>query len=228
MGAHWAGCVVAFGQCGTDHSADAGRLATGIRVGMSFLCFLARHAANRPEQPAGRRHELAGFPSVARSELRRFYIVNPALIREGFGRHLTAFGSEHPTAEMGLGQATELGAMLFLSIVAGRLRMRWFLVCRMSLAVFRFALFALGASWGPSACFGLASPCMGRSTPSLPWPSRIYQGQRICRRHDAWASAGAAQFIGFNVTGIIGAFFCEQLCKTPLVARQAGPLSGGF
>ena len=77
-------------------------------------------------------------------------------------------------------------------------------------------------SWGPQrasdwhrpAWAGLHLHCRGR--PHL-------SGQAGAR-HDAWASAGAAHsLLVFNVTGIIGAFFCEQLYQNTVGGASGWP-----
>ena len=187
-----------------DHSADAGRLATGIRVGMSFLCFFlpATPPTDRNSRGWAAALGLPAFRLLRDPELRRFYIASTLLFIPGVAHFmitptmLTAFGSEHPTAEMGLGQATELGAMLFLSIVAGAFADA--LVPRLRDVAGGLSVRALRAGcraggpqraldWHRPAWAGLHLHCRGR--PHL-------SGQAGAR-HDAWASAGAAQFIGF-------------------------------
>lgn len=213
-----------------DHSADAGRLATGIRVGMSFLCFFLPATPPTDQNSRGWAAALGlpAFRLLRDPELRRFYIASTLLFIPGVAHFmitptmLTAFGSEHPTAEMGLGQATELGAMLFLSIVAGRLRMRWFLVCGMSLAVFRFALFALGAELGALSVLWIGIALHGPVYTFIAVAGRIYLDKRVPDTMRGQAQALHSLLV-FNVTGMIGAFFCEQLYQNTVGGASGWP-----
>lgn len=57
--------------------------------------------------------------------------------------HLQDLGVRHPTAAMTLGQVTEVLAMLLLSTVLSRFRLKWIFLSGIGFGVLRYALFAL-------------------------------------------------------------------------------------
>ena len=128
--------------------------------------------------------------------------------------------STHPTGQMGLGQATEVGAMLLLSALAGRFRIRWFLVWGMSLAVVRFALFALGAELGALTVVWLGIALHGPVYTFMSVAGRLYLDKRVpdTMRGQAQALFG---LMTFNLASILGAFLCEGLYRG-LVAEGGG------
>ena len=64
--------------------------------------------------------------------------------------HLDDLGVWHVTAVMGLGQITEIIAMLGLAALLERLRLKWIFLAGIGIGVVRYALFALG---GKAALF---------------------------------------------------------------------------
>lgn len=213
-----------------DHLPDAGRLAAVIRVGMSFLCFVlpATPPTDRNSRGWAAALGLKAFSLLRDPELRRFYIASTLLFIPGVAHFmitptmLTAFGSEHPTAEMGLGQAMELGAMLFLSAVAGRFRMRWFLLWGMSLAVFRFGLFALGAELGALSVLWVGIALHGPVYTFIAVAGRIYLDKRVPESMRGQAQALHSLLV-FNLTGIVGAFLCEWLYRGSVDGASGWP-----
>jgi hypothetical protein len=59
--------------------------------------------------------------------------------------HLSDRGVEHATAAMSLGQVTEIIAMLALSSIITRLRLKWIFLAGIAFGVLRYGLFALDA-----------------------------------------------------------------------------------
>jgi MFS family permease len=214
-----------------DHSAEVGRLAMFIRIGMSFLCFTLPSTPPTDKQSRGWTAALGlrAFGLLRDPELRRFYVASTLLFIPGVAHFmitptmLTAFGSEHPTAEMGLGQATELVAMLFLSAVAGRFRVRWFLVWGMSLAVLRYGLFALGAELGTLTILWCGVALHGPVYTFIAVAGRLYLDKRVPETIRGQAQALYSLLV-FNVTGIVGAFLCEWLYRGAVIEASNWPV----
>ncbi|CAI8290113.1 MAG: Putative nucleoside transporter YegT [Opitutia bacterium UBA7350] len=204
-----------------DHSAQVGQIGAFVRIGMSLLCFLALPATPPTDNVScGWRAALGltAFGLLRDRELRRFYIAAALLAVPGAAHFmitptlLTDLGSMHPTGQMGLGQATEVGAMLLLSALAGRFRIRWFLVWGMSLAVLRFALFGLGAEFGAMAVVWLGIALNGPVYTFMTVAGRLYLDKRVpdTMRGQAQALFG---LMVFNIAAILGAFLCEGLYR---------------
>jgi len=201
-----------------DYSAKAGQLAVAFRVGMSLLCFAL--PATPPKDLASRGWAailgLRAFGLLRDAELRRFYLASALLAIPGVAHFmitptlLAEFGSAYPTAHMSLGQATEVAAMVFLSLVAGRFRMRWFLIWGMSLAVLRFGLFGLGAEMGALTLLFVGVALHGPVYTFMTVAGRIYLDKRVPEELQGQAQALYSLMV-FSVAGIIGAFVCEWL-----------------
>jgi MFS family permease len=100
--------------------------------------------------------------------------------------------------------------MLFLSAVAGRFRMRGFLVWGMSLAVLRFALFAFGAETGTLLLIYAGIALHGPVYTFVTVAGRVYLDKRVPETLQGQAQALYSLLV-FNLAGIVGAFVCEWL-----------------
>ena len=201
-----------------DYSAQAGQLAVAFRVCMSLLCFTL--PATPPKDRSSRGWQAAlglrAFGLLRDPELRRFYLASALLSIPGVAHFMIAptllakIGSTHPAAAMSFGQAAEVGAMLFLSAVAGRFRMRGFLVWGMSLAVLRFALFAFGAETGTLLLIYAGIALHGPVYTFVTVAGRVYLDKRVPETLQGQAQALYSLLV-FNLAGIVGAFVCEWL-----------------
>lgn len=212
-----------------DHSAEVGQIACWVRIGMSGLCFLALPATPPADHVSRGWRAALGFTAfglLRDRDLRRFYIAS-ALLAIPSAAHfmitptlLTDLGSTYPTGQMGLGQAMEVGAMLLLSALAGRFRIRWFLLWGMSLAVLRFALFALGAELGMLAVVWLGIALHGPVYTFMTVAGRLYLDKRVpvTMRGQAQALFG---LMVFNLAAIAGVFLCEGLYRGLVEAGEA-------
>jgi len=138
-----------------------------------------------------------------------FYMMVPTM--------LSQFGSLHPTAQMTFGQAVEIGAMLFLSFVAGRFRVRWFVIVGLVLGVTRFALFALAGELGVLAVIWLGIALHGLIYTFTVVAGRIFLDKRVPGTMRGQAQALYQLMVG-SVAGIVGAFFCEMIYQRQVTA----------
>jgi MFS family permease len=201
-----------------DQSADTGQLAAYIRFFMGFLCFLLPATPPTDHVSRGWRAALGltAFKLLKVRELRVFYLASalftipcvsfymlvPTMLKE--------FGSLHPTAQMTLGQVVEIGSMLFLSMVAGRFRIRWFLIVGMVLGLARFALFALAGDLGLLAVIWLGIALHGPIYTFTMVAGRIFLDKRVPDTMRGQAQALYQLLVG-SVAGVVGSFFCETV-----------------
>lgn len=207
------GWIVSFGAL--DDSAEAGQFATYIRLGMGGLCFLLPATPPTDHRSRGWQAALGlrAFGLLKHRELRYFYVASalfaipcvsfymivPIMLKE--------FGSLHPTAQMTFGQGVEILAMLFLSLVAGRFRIRWFLIVGLSLGVLRFALFALAGEIGVLAVIWLGIGLQGPIYTFTLVAGRLFLDKRVPDTMRGQAQALYQLLVG-SVAGIVGAFVC--------------------
>lgn len=214
-----------------DHTAEAGRLATGVRVVMSLLCFTLPATPPVDDQSRGWSAALGlnAFSLLRDRELRVFYLAS-TLLAIPCAAHfmitptmLTSFNSLYPTAQMGIGQAMELVAMLLLSAVAGRFRMRWFLIWAMALAALRFGLFALGAELGSLFIIWAGIALHGPVYTFMTVAGRIYLDKRVPPTMRGQAQALYSLLI-FSLAAIVGTFICEWLYQSSVSGTAGWPL----
>lgn len=203
---------------GFDQVADAGRLGAFFRLVMGSLCFLmpATPPADEPVKGWKAALGLTAFGLLRERELRVFYVASalfavpcvsflmlvPVMLKD--------FGSGYPTAQMTFGQVSEILAMLFLSAVGGRYRVRWFVIIGLSLGILRFASFAVAGELGTMAIiwFGIAlhGPIFTFTTVA----GRLFLDKRVPDTMRGQAQA-LFQFLIASVAGVVGAFVCGWL-----------------
>lgn len=203
---------------GLDASAQAGQLAAVVRLAMSGLCLMM--PATPPTDLVSKGWKatlgLTAFQLLKDRELRTFYIASalftiPCTAFFMFTPiMLIEFGSEHPTAQMTIGQGVELLAMLFLSLVAGRFRIRWFLIIGMLLGFARFALFALAGDLGVLAIIWLGIALHGPIFTFTLVAGRLFLDKRVPKTMRGQAQA-LYQLLVSSFGGIAGAFLCGVL-----------------
>jgi len=208
------GCIVSW--FALDQSADTGQWAAYIRLLMGFLCFLLPATPPTDHVSRGWRAALGltAFKLLKVRELRVFYCASAlfaipcVLFYMLVPTMLMEFGSLYPTAQMTLGQVVEIGSMLFLSMVAGRFRIRWFLIVGMVLGLARFALFALAGDLGLLALIWLGIALHGPIYTFTMVAGRIFLDKRVPDTMRGQAQALYQLLVG-SVAGIVGSFFCE-------------------
>lgn len=214
--------------CGLDQSADAGCLAAVIRFGMSWLCFLM--PATPPKDLVSRGWKavlgLNAFKLLKERELRVFYIASALLMVPIMSFYMITplmlkdLGSQYPTAEMTFGQMTEIGALLLLSAVAGRFRVRWFLLAGMLMAVLRFVLLAIAGGSGVLVVAWLGIALHGPIYTFMMVAGRMFLDRRVPESMRGQAQALYQLLVG-SVAGILGALICGWLYQASLSDAQA-------
>jgi len=208
------GCIVSW--FALDQSADTGQWAAYIRLLMGFLCFLLPATPPTDHVSRGWRAALGltAFKLLKVRELRVFYCASALFAIPCVSFYmlvptmLMEFGSLYPTAQMTLGQVVEIGSMLFLSMVAGRFRIRWFLIVGMVLGLARFALFALAGDLGLLALIWLGIALHGPIYTFTMVAGWIFLDKRVPDTMRGQAQALYQLLVG-SVAGIVGSFFCE-------------------
>ena len=199
-----------------DTSATTGRIAAYVRVLMGLVCFLL--PATLPEDQTSRGWKaafgLGAFRLLKNGELRVFYIASTLIMIPYFSFFMIAsamllnFGSEHPAAQMTIGQATEVFAMLLLSTLAGRYRIRLLIIVSMFLGVTRFVLLALAGETGFLPIIWLGIALHGPIYTFMIVAGRIFVDRRVSSRLRGQAQA-LYSLLTINVAGILGSFFFE-------------------
>ena len=210
-----------------DASAEAGQLAARVRVVMGCVCFLMPATPPTDAKSRGWRAALGlnAFGLLKDRELRSFYLASALFAAPCVAFYmmvptmLKAFGSSSPSAQMTLGQCSELLAMLFLSLVAGRFRIRWFLVIAMSLGVLRFSLFALAGQVGMIGMIWLGIALHGPIYTFMMVTGRMFLDQRVPRAMRGQGQALYA-FLTVSLAGVGGAFLCEWLYQWQVVGIE--------
>ena len=149
-----------------DSSPVAGMIAAGATVLLGLACFMLPETLPMGERSVGRSmlgnwRSYFGLDALVlfkNPSLRVFLITSVifAIPLAAFYMyapiHLKEIGDSRPAASMTIGQLTEIAAMLMLSGLMAKGRLRWVLIAAIGFALVRYLLFAL-AGW----------------TESLPW-----------------------------------------------------------
>ena len=133
-----------------------------------------------------------------------FYMTVPIMLRH--------YGSLHPSAQMTMGQVTEIVAMIFLSVVAGRYSIRWFVLAGLAIGILRFVFFALAGEYGVLAVIWFGIALHGPIYTFTTVAGRIFLDKRVPQTMRGQAQALYQLLVG-SVAGVTGAFFCEWLYR---------------
>jgi len=161
MGWIAAGLAVSF--FALDSSPIAGMAAAVVRILLGFACFmmpstLPMGVREKSSSLLGNWRSYFGLDALVlfKDHSLRVFLITSVI----FAIPLAAFymyapiqlkemGDPHPAASMTIGQVTEIGAMLMLSGLMAKGRLRWVLIAAIIFAFIRYLLFAL-AGWGGS------------------------------------------------------------------------------
>lgn len=216
-----------------DASAETGLIAAAVRLMMGFVCFLMPSTPPADSKSRGWRAALGlnAFGLLKDRELRAFYLASAMFASPCVAFYmmvptmLKEFGSSFPSGQMTLGQSSEILAMLFLSLVAGRFRIRWFLVVAMALGVARFGLFALAGAVSMIEIIWLGIALHGPIYAFMMVTGRMFLDKRVPKEMRGQGQALHA-FLSVSVAGVIGAFGCELIYQWQIV--EAEPNWAGF
>jgi len=149
-----------------DASATTGKLAGGVRVLVGLAAFMmpkTPHVISLQKPTLKDKLGLNAFVLFKNRKLKvlfvttmllaipfsSFYMYAPELLKElsevdksGFAQFVQVW-LPGPSAQMTLGQMAEIGALLLLSYLGVRVRLKWILAIAMVFGMMRFALFAL-------------------------------------------------------------------------------------
>ena len=203
---------------GLDASAETGQLAALIRLAMSGFCLLMPLTPPNDFESRGWKATLGltAFKLLKDRELRVFYIasalfaipcmsffmITPMMLKQ--------FGSQYPAAQMTIGQGVEIFVMIFLSIVAGRFRIRWFLIVGFILGLLRFALFAMAGEMSMLTLIWLGIALHGPIYAFTMVTGRLFLDKRVPGTMRGQAQA-LFHLLTFSFAGILGAFLCDWL-----------------
>lgn len=170
LGWLFAGVLVSW--LALDESALAGKLGAGVRLGLGGLCFMLPSTPPMGERARSLKEVLglSAFSLFENRSLRVYFITSmlfavplaahymyaPMLLKqlEGLGRHEGVVAGAltwllpGPTAQMSLGQITEIVAMLIMSWLGTRAKVKSLVVVAMVFGFTRFALYAAAGHYG--------------------------------------------------------------------------------
>ena len=203
-----------------DTSETAGRMAAYVLVLLGIVCFLL--PATLPEDKTSRGWKAAlglnAFSLLKNRELCVFYVASTLIMIPYFSffmvisAMLLAFGSEHPAAQMTIGQGTEVFAMLLLSTLAGHYRIRLLIIVSMLMGVARFALLALAGKTGALPIIWLGIALHGPIYAFMVVAGRIFIDQRVSFKMRGQAQA-LYGLMTINVAGILGSLLFEVVYR---------------
>lgn len=216
----WIVAGVTVSWLALDSSPVAGMAAAGIRVLLGICCFLM---PDTPPQgrldatgrgPNWRKHFGLDALVLFRERLMRVFLLTSVLFAVPLAAfymyapvHLRELGDAHPMRSMTLGQVTEIGAMLMLSGLLAKGRVKWVLAAALGFGLMRYVFFAY-AGWSgflPWLWLGIAmhGPC---------YTFYYVTGQiAVNRRVDPGMRSQAQALLG-TLSGGVGGFGGSLLC----------------
>ena len=210
----WLAAGLIISGLSLDTSATTGQIAAYVRILLGLVCFLL--PATLPEDPTSRGWKaalgLGAFGLLKGKELRVFYIASMLIMVPYFSffmavpEMLLTFGSKHPAAQMTIGQATEVFAMLLLSALAGRYRIRLLILASMLMGVARFVLLALSGATGLLPIIWLGVALHGPIYVFMTIAGRVFVDLRVPSKLRGQAQA-LYSLLTINVAGILGSLF---------------------
>ncbi|MFC4994578.1 MFS transporter [Rubritalea tangerina] len=155
-----------------DASAEAGKIGAFVRLGLGGLCFMLPRTPARGEKASNWKQALglSAFSLFSNRSLRVYFITAtlfaiplaahymyaPQLLKQlaeqpqqsDWASELVRWLLPGPTAQMSLGQMTELVAMLIMSWLGARAKVKPLVIIAMLFGVTRFALYAAAGHYG--------------------------------------------------------------------------------
>lgn len=239
LGWLFAGVLVSW--LALDESALAGKLGAGVRLGLGGLCFLLPRTPPKGKKARGIKETLglSAFSLFENRSLRVYFITSmlfaaplaahymyaPMLLKQlaELGKHQGPIAGfitwmlPGPTAQMSLGQFTELGAMLIMSWLGTRAKVKPLVILAMVFGFTRFALYAAAGHYGMITLMWLGV--------SLHGPIYTFfsiTGQMFVDRRVSEDMRGQAQALLGLLSGSIGHTTGALSCGLIFSASQAG------
>jgi len=217
-----------------DSSVYAGKLAAGVRLLTGLAAFMMPKTPPTIKNENPTIKEKLGLGALVLLEnrmlrvyfvvtllftipLASFYLYAPKLLMElnvvdqsGFATIVKGW-LPGPASQMTLGQMTEIGAMLLMSYLGVRARLRVLVMIAMVLAIFRFSLFALAAGNEILALMWLGVALHGPIYTFFSITGQMFVDRRVPNTMRAQAQALLSLMTAFG--NIIGPLAIGQLYK---------------
>jgi MFS family permease len=217
-----------------DASATTGKISCGVRILVGLAAFMMPKTPHFESLVVPTWKEKLGLSAFVLFENRKlkvlfitvmllaipmssFYMYAPKLLKELAAVDTSSFAISvqswlpGPSAQMTLGQVAEIGALLLLSYLGVRVRLRWIMAIAMTLGMMRFAFFALAGENHLLALMWLGVALHG---PIFAFSS--ITGQMFVDRqvpNEMRAQALALMSLMTSVGGVIGPLAVGQLYK---------------
>lgn len=228
-----------------DASATTGKISGGVRLFVGFAAFMmpkTPHVVSEQKPTMREKLGLSAFVLFKNRKLKvffitmmlltipftSFYMYAPKLLKElaevdgsGFAMSVQAW-LPGPSAQMTLGQMAEIGALLLLSYLGVRVRLRWILAVAMLFGMMRFAFFALAGEHELLALMWLGVALHGPIFAFSSVTGQMFVDRQVPK--EMRAQAQALLSLMTSVGGIIGPLAVGQLYKNTADedAGQAG------
>lgn len=213
----WIAAGVTVSLLGWDSSAMTGVAAAGVRVLLGFVCFLMPDTPPQGDlghgKPSWKKYLGLDALVMFKNPSMRVFLLTSVLFAIPLGAFymytpilLRTLADPHPAASMTLGQLTEILAMLMLSGMLARGKLKWVLVASLFVGLLRYILFAIGSSTG-----GLIWIWLGIAMHGPCYTFFYVTGQMLVDKRVRPAMRGQAQALLSTLAGV-GGFAGSLLC----------------
>jgi MFS family permease len=239
----WLTAGVLVSWLALDTSANAGKIGAFVRLGLGGLCFLL--PVTKPKGAKAKTWQDAlGFRALklfSNRSLRVYYIsalvfaipiaahymYAPKLLKQLAGLEVNAGAMQSvvvallpgPSAQMALGQVTEIGAMLLLSWLGARARVKPFVIISMTLAVIRYGLYAYAGHTGWIYLMWIGVALHGPIFAFFSVTGKVFVNRRVSEDMRGQAQALLA-LMGGSIGQTAGALSCGLLFRLTDAGQQ--------
>ncbi len=217
-----------------DASPATGKIACGVRFLVGLAAFMMPNTPHIESKIVPTFKEKLGLSAFVLFKNRKFkvlfittmllaipmssfYMYAPKLLKElslidtsSFALSVQAW-LPGPTAQMTIGQVTEVGALLLLSYLGVRVRLRWILAIAMTFGMMRFAFFALAGEHQLLALMWLGVSLHGPIFAFSNITGQLFVDRQV--PNEMRAQALALMSLVTSVGGVIGPLAVGQLYK---------------
>ena len=230
----WIAAGLAVSWLAMDASATTGKMASGVRLFIGLAAFMMPRTPPVISEKKPTLKEKLGLSALGLLEnkklkvyfittliltipLASFYLYAPKLLMElaevdksGFAVFVQSF-LPGPSAQMTLGQMTEIVAMLLMSYMGVRAKLKWLVTFSMILGVARFALFALAGEHEMLALMWLGVALHGPVYTFFSITGQMFVDRQV--PDTMRAQAQALMSLMTSIGGMIGPLAVGQLYK---------------